>query len=83
MLAFASLHVQVGRARKPQTIAIDGVDVRLRDVEGIHFHLATLRQMRGEQAADGATSHDQNFLHASIHRSDAGLTVDTRASLCE
>jgi hypothetical protein len=36
--------------------------------------------MRGEEAADCAATYDQNFLHASIHRSDTALAVDTRAS---
>ena len=51
--------VDLPRARQPQPVAVDRVDVLLREVVRPHLDVVQRRQVRREQRADGAAPDDR------------------------
>ncbi len=59
----------VARARQPEPVRVDRVDMRLRDVVGPHLDVVELGEVRGEQRPDSPTAHDADPHLATAVRS--------------
>src|SRR5579872_607001 len=64
---------KIGGAGNAQPVLLDGLDVLLRNIVGMHFRFALARQMRCKNAAHRAAAHD-----AYLHRPSPGLSVPSK-----